>query len=594
MPRSYAIKDWNDVERSFRIVASTARPVRCTEWDPTAGPNGQGAVVEFWEALEGWNLERFAKNPLILESHYCSDINAAVGLASDIKWDEAAKTLEMKVTLAPANAAPRTAEIENRIKAGILRGVSVGYDYGDRTDEKRDGKTVRVYRNNKLNEVSLVLLPADEDALVETADEETQRADRLSNAGRALASARKARTDAKDGAFEQRYDFLGSISSFTRSQVGGIVVPARVTRTGVLHYRRPDGTIRRELRLPSEVFNSDSLSTLHGATVTDLEHHRGLLNTSNWKDATLGHATEVRRDGKYLMADLVINDARAVADVEGKRLHDISCGYSCKLDHEAGTWEGEPYDCIQRSIRYNHVAVLPKGTGRAGPDVALQRFDAKDADCVEAPTGESTMTEPAKRVIRIDGKDLDYGSEAHINHIEKAHLDDIEKHEKTTKELQAKCDAADGRCDAAEKAAKKAEDDYESDDAKAKRRKRSALIRRAIRLLASDDDDGDEGKMDALDEKLDALDDKGIMLAIIRTDADYKDDKSLDDKSIDYVQAIFDRLTKSGVTRADGVDSVANALEIAKRTDSGDRDELAKPRAEMQQRAEKAWQLPIS
>jgi len=596
MPRAYSIRDWNPVERSFRVVASTSNPVRCFEWDEKAGK-----LVEFWEALEGWNTARFEKNNIIVESHAAEDINAGIGLGTELQ-STGDGGLEMKVTLAPALAAPRTLELEEKIKAGILRGVSVGFDYGTRTDEERGGKLVRVYRNNILTEVSLCLIPKDEDALLVDETDEQRAAARVSNAGKLLAS-RKVRTDAADDPDAvTRFDFLGSVGKFEKTQVGGLRVPARLTRTGVLPYRRPDGTVRRELRLPEEVFNADSLSSLHDATVTDLEHHRGLLNVHNWKDATLGHAAEIRRDGDFVEADLLINDAGAIADIENGRLHDISCGYSCKLDASPGVWNGEPYDVIQRRIRYNHVAVLPKGKGRAGPDVAL-RLDAKDAECVEAEDnqGNDTMAEnSSKRVIRIDGKDLDYGSEAHIKHLEDAHLADLQKGEIALKEVQTRCDAAEGKAKDAETRAKKAEEEATGEGAKAKRKDRNRLLRRAFRALSkmvTEDEDTTEteDKMDALDDELSELSDKDVMLRVIRADAAYADDKSLDDKPEAYIQAIFDGLSKRGVTRTDGIDSVPRAFERVKRLDTREsKDPIDVSRAKSNKTMQDAWKTPLT
>ena len=374
----------------------------------------------------------------------------------------------------------------------------------------------------------------------------------------------------------------------------------RVTRTGVLEYRRPDGTIRRELRLPSEVFHADSLASLHGATVTDLAHHRGLLNTANWKDAALGHAEAVRRDGKFVEVDLVINDARTIAEIENGHLHDISCGYACKLDAEPGVYEGQPYDVIQRRIRYNHVAVLPKGKGRAGTDVAL-RLDSKDAECVENQHQENHMSEPntqTKTLIRLDGKDVMYGSPDHIKHLEDAHLADLAKAEAEKKQLVERCDKADAKADLFEKKAKKSEDDAKDEEKaqKAKRKARDRLLRRAIRAMRkfTDEEDEDEEKMDALEDELAELSEKDVMLRVIRCDANYADDKEIGNRPEAYIEAIFDGLLKSGVTRTDGIDSVTDALEKAKRKDPGHKDPTADARAKMNKTAQDAWKQPLS
>ena len=40
-----------------------------------------------------------------------------------------------------------------------------------------------------------------------------------------------------------------------------------LTRVGIFEYRRPDGSIRRELRLPEEVFAPESLASYKGKRV---------------------------------------------------------------------------------------------------------------------------------------------------------------------------------------------------------------------------------------------------------------------------------------------------------------------------------------
>jgi hypothetical protein len=438
-----------------------------------------------------------------------------------------------------------------------------------------------VFRDNELNEVSIVPVPADAGALA------------------GLRSKAHVRTDADDVG---RFDFMGSVSSFARTQVGGLRVPARVTRTGVLKYKRPDGTIRRELRHPDEVFNSDSLASLRSATVTDWAHHKGLLSVANWKDATLGHAEEGRQDGNFVVADLIVNDPTAIVEIENGRMHDISCGYKCRLDATPGVWNGEPYDVIQRRIRYNHVAVLPKGVGRAGTDVSLMRLDSQDAMCVENQDQEDNMAEPqiqTKTLIRLDGKELMYGSPEHIKHLEDAHLADLQKAETEKLKLVARCDAAEGKADLFEKKAKKSEEDAKEEEKaeKAKRKGRERLLRRAVRAMrkfTDAEEEDDEEKMDALEDELAELSDKDLMLKVVRCDAAYADDKDIGAKPEAYIEAIFDSLLKSGVTRTDGIDSVVKTLEGVKRKDPGQKDPTTESRAKMNKTAQDAWKQPIS
>lgn len=209
----------------------------------------------------------------------------------------------------------------------------------------------------------------------------------------------------------------GRIGSIKRTPQGGLRVDARLTRTGVLEYRQADGTVRRELRPPDEVFRADSLDSLRGAPVTDL-HPSTMVRTDNYRDLAAGHvADDVREDsGRYVSATLVVQDARLVELIERGDRREVSLGYTCDYDPTPGDWNGEKYDGVQRSIVYNHAAIGPRDWGRAGSEVAL-RIDSADAVvgvCLtdidhadEASVGglmtESTEGQPAPEK-KLDGR----------------------------------------------------------------------------------------------------------------------------------------------------------------------------------------------
>ena len=62
----------------------------------------------------------------------------------------------------------------------------------------------------------------------------------------------------------------------------------------------------------------------------------------------------------------VFSEALAARLNSGKK--EVSCGYRCAYDFTPGTFEGQPYDAVQRTIRGNHLALVDEG--RMGPDVA--------------------------------------------------------------------------------------------------------------------------------------------------------------------------------------------------------------------------------
>lgn len=314
-------------------------------------------------------------------------------------------------------------------------------------------------------------------------------------------------------------------ATFSRTPTGGLRVPASLTRTGVLTYRNQDGTTRREYRPADEVFKADSLQSLEDAPVTDL-HPAKMVDGANHRELSRGHVRDGRKDGKFVAATVLVQDADLVAKVERRDRVEVSCGYRCRFDATPGvTPEGERYDGVQRDIVYNHVALLPAGTGRAGREVALRldaayedmasaafsvgdkvvalvdhmpgmkgksgtvaivregappyygvKFDGMSdvhkwlaQDEISAAKRDAADEEPMK-IIRIDGKDYEIGSDAHIAKLTEdagkaltaatARADKAEGELKVSNEKLVKVEAdlkvANERADAAEKPVKEA------------------------------------------------------------------------------------------------------------------------------------------
>ncbi len=77
--------------------------------------------------------------------------------------------------------------------------------------------------------------------------------------------------------------------------------------------------------------------------------------------------SDVEFQAPYLIADLCVWDAEAIAGVETDTVRELSASYRYRADMTPGMYEGQRYDGVMRDIQGNHVALVE--AGRAGSDV---------------------------------------------------------------------------------------------------------------------------------------------------------------------------------------------------------------------------------
>lgn len=211
---------------------------------------------------------------------------------------------------------------------------------------------------------------------------------------------------------------------FSRTNEGFLKGRAIVTSIGVFTYKKKDGTVQRELRLPEDVFSSLTLDSMKLKPVT-LNHPTELVTSDNadklqvgslgdnpswtkeWHDRNWEEVT----DGINCAIDMVITRKDAIdAILNGKQA--LSMGYTCDLEQAqpGATWCGVEYDFIQRNIRYNHCAIVD--SARAGDNAKIElRADSDDAvleDIVTKTDGGETML----KKINLDG--IEYEAEAEV------------------------------------------------------------------------------------------------------------------------------------------------------------------------------------
>ena len=329
--------------------------------------------------------------------------------------------------------------------------------------------------------------------------------------------------DGYEDVAEQRWDFSRLAGAkVSRTSQGFARMPANLTRTGVFTYTNADGSKRRELRLPEEVFAKDSLDSLRDAPVVWL--HPAMVTPANVKEHEIGHisGTPIGAGDRFVSGEVVVKRADALKRVDSGEAAELSCGYTCHTEQRSGTYQGEKFDCIQRGIVYNHVGMGPKGWGRAGGDVAL-RLDGLYAT-IDTPPAEPILEIAARMKTRFDGQEYDFGSEAHVNAMQ-ARLDGQATALKTTTterdQLQAKLDS---------QAADVAKLTADLTAALAPARLDAAVESRVGLVVAA-------AKVLGSDAKFDGKTEREIQTMVI---AKVHPSAKLDGKSDDYISARFD------------------------------------------------------
>ena len=156
-------------------------------------------------------------------------------------------------------------------------------------------------------------------------------------------------------------------------------------RAGIYEYRRADGSLQRELRPIEEVQHADSLASYDAAPVT-IGHPSDEVTASNVRTHEVGTVMgAARADGDHVAGEVAIKDAKAIKLVQDG-LQELSPGYRIRLEekpgadprygypgNEAGRW-----DSVQRDIRVNHVAIVPRARG--GSTIRLRMDSAEQVE----------------------------------------------------------------------------------------------------------------------------------------------------------------------------------------------------------------------
>lgn len=263
---------------------------------------------------------------------------------------------------------------------------------------------------------------------------------------------------------QNQYVIPGSLTKqWERSEDGFLRCRARVLREGIMPYARaelkdiPEECVSDPIMMMislDTISSAESLRSLEGAVVVVGDHM--WVSPENAKNAIHGHAAgSPRVDGPYLEVDLLVTDPVAIARIESGECPEISAAYHAESIFEPGDFDGQAYDARQVQLRYNHIAVIPAGKGRAGADVRIlnsqgddEMSDIKMVRVTLPRTGRFINTdEDGARALEEEHKKADESEEKVKNEADTAKKEADEKgrsFEKVSSELEGKKSESDG------------------------------------------------------------------------------------------------------------------------------------------------------
>ena len=139
----------------------------------------------------------------------------------------------------------------------------------------------------------------------------------------------------------------------------------KIARTGYMDYLlselTEDDRDRNEIvkvrRDPSQLFNERVIKSFEEVPVT-LDHPPDDVNPDNFKQYAVGNIRNVRREGDYLVADLIVRDRDAIESIMRGDTVEVSPGYTNDF-----VYDEERQEWTQQNLLGNHLAIVRRGRG---------------------------------------------------------------------------------------------------------------------------------------------------------------------------------------------------------------------------------------
>lgn len=338
---------------------------------------------------------------------------------------------------------------------------------------------------------------------------------------------------------------------------GFLTAPVVLARTGTQEYFRHELGFKDEpfkkvtvYRSPEEVFDEKSLKQYENLVITN-EHPVDYVDVNNVKKLQVGSVSNIKQDGDYIKGLATVTDKKAISDIQNGKI-ELSVGYNSKLIKLNQDIEGKFCDFSQTAISPNHLALVKYG--RCGGNC---KFTDKKCNSPRKKCKRSIILEDDVPKLTIDGIEFEVEDKQLSQAIQKS----FKNFDQEKEELKEKIDQE-------EKKKKKAIEEKdevvkEKDKMQAEKDACGGTFKKKMKdvdldkILLEDEDLNklitdkvvkkaelvSTAKMILQDKMLEDLTcDRKIMEAVVLSE--FKD-KKLEDKSVDYIAALFDIAVKN-------------------------------------------------
>jgi hypothetical protein len=90
-----------------------------------------------------------------------------------------------------------------------------------------------------------------------------------------------------------------------------------------------------------DLFEPRSMASFEGVAIV-MRHPDSTVGPDNWRDLAVGHAQNIRRSGRVLIADLLIHDRRAINTIRNGGWRAVSAGYDARYAPISGGLHCDP------------------------------------------------------------------------------------------------------------------------------------------------------------------------------------------------------------------------------------------------------------